>query len=319
MNALQSTNPGLWLDGARRLRDVERRLTSLWATKDYGEVMPPLVMPEEAARAASPDALAARTLRIPANGDGVLALRSDFTASVAWMVSRRMAGLEAPLRIYYSGSVMRRPTPDRPEGLETLQAGCERISPEPGPEGDGEVALLAAMSLAELDVKGAVLEFGHWGLVGPLIERIPWPAEGRQGLEAALNRKSVSALDQLGDRYGRATEWSLLKDLVHLGGRPESVEALKPRLAEAGVKDAWEELLSLAALVGGEVPGVPVRLEPTDVRHWAYYTGLTVKAFAPGHPYSILSGGRYDSLYPSLGRSFGACGFAVQLGRLIEG
>lgn len=318
MSALQGTSPGLWLEGARRLRDVERRLTGLWAAKDYGEVMPPIVMPEEAARAASPDALTARTLRVPANGGGVLALRSDFTASVAWMVSRRMARLNTALRVYYSGSVTRRPTPDRPEDLEALQAGCERISPERGPEGDGEVALLAAASLAELDVKSAVLEFGHWGLVGPLLERIPWPAEGRQGLEAALNRKSVPTLDQLGERHGRATEWSLLKELVHLGGRPESVEALRPRLAEAGVKDAWDELVSLADLVGREFPGVPVRLEPTDVRHWSYYTGLTVKAFAPGHAYALLSGGRYDGLFPSLGRPFGACGFAIHLGQLVE-
>lgn len=318
MNALQGTSPGLWLESSKRLRDLERRLAALWAGLGYAEVVPPLLLPEAAVRTASPEALASRTLRVPANGDGVLALRSDFTASVAWMAARRAGALEEPLRICYSGAVARRPTPDRPEGLETLQAGCERISPFPGPEGDGEVARLAAASLRELEVEGAVLELGHWGLVGPLLDRIPWPDDGRQALETALNRKSVPSLLDLGTRYGKAQEWALLKDLVHLGGRPEAVEELRPVMREGGVLEAWDELVTLGRGVENEFPGLRVRLEPTDVRHWAYYTGLTVKAFAPSHPYALLSGGRYDGLYPALGRPFGACGFAVHLGRLIE-
>lgn len=318
MSAMQSTSPGLWLEGSARLRDLERRLMALWAGRGYVEVVPPLLMPDAAVRTASPEALSSRTLRVPANGDGVLALRSDFTASVAWMAARRVGTLEEPLRICYSGAVARRPTPDRPEGLEALQAGCERVSPSPGPEGDGEVACLAAASLCELEVDGAVLELGHWGLVGPLLDRIPWPAYGRQALETALNRKSVPSLLDLGTRFGKVEEWALLKELVHLGGRPEAVESLRPRMRDGGVLPVWDGLVALGREVEREFPGLRVRLEPTDVRHWAYYTGLTVKAFAPSHPYALLSGGRYDSLYPSLRRPFGACGFAVHLGRLIE-
>ena len=67
-----------------------------------------------------------------------------------------------------------------------------------------------------------------------------------------------------------------------------------------------------------EFLGLRVRLEPTDVRHWAYYSGLTVKAFTPRQSFAVLSGGRYDGLYAALGRPFGACGFAVHLGRLLE-
>ncbi len=318
MSPLQGISHGLWLEGSARFRGLERRLMGLWAGQGYSEVVPPLLLPESAVRPASPEALASRTLRVPANGDGALALRSDFTAGVAWMAARRVGTLEEPLRVCYSGAVVRRPTPDRPEGLEALQAGCERISPAAGSEGDEEVARLAAASLAELEVPGAVLELGHWGLVGPLLESIPWPAEGRQALETALNRKSVPSLTELGSRYGEAREWALLKELVHLGGRPEAVEVLRPRMRGLGVLAAWDELAALGKTVEREFPGLRVRLEPTDVRHWAYYTGLTVKAFAPSHPYALLSGGRYDGLYPALGRPFGACGFAVHLGRLIE-
>jgi len=318
MNAQSGLNAGLWIEGTAALRAMERRLLALWGRSDYAEVTPPLVMPEEAARAAYPEALRARTLRVQANGEGILALRSDFTAGVAWVASRRVPALEAPLRVCYAGAVLRKPTADRPEGIETLQAGCERISPHMGPEGDEEMAFLAAGSLLALDQLDSVLELGHWGLVGPLLERMSWPGEGRQALEHALNRKSVPALDALGERYGREAEWSLLRKLVHLGGRPEAVDTLLPSLQAAGVGETWEALRSLGMRVSREFPGLTLRLDPTDVRHWAYYSGLTVKAFSPRHALAILSGGRYDGLFPALGKPFGACGFAVHLGRLLE-
>ena len=312
-------SPGLWRGEASRLRAVERRLLQVWEGAAYAEVIPPLLMPEEAADAASPQALLARTLRLRPNGDGALALRADFTAGVAWMASRRYASLDAPLRVCYAGAVMRKPAAERNEGLESLQAGCERLSPEPGPEGDEEMVRLAAKSLQVLELPGAVFELGHWGLVGPLLDRIPWPGDARQDLERALNRKSVPALDALAQSHGRCAEWELLRELLHLGGRPGAVDGLLPKLREEGVAHTWEELRRLEALVGREFPALPVRLEPTDVRHWAYYSGLTVKAFSPRHPYAVLSGGRYDGLYPALGRPWGACGFAVYTGRLLEG
>ena len=177
---------------------------------------------------------------------------------------------------------------------------------------------MAAGSLLALGLRDAVLELGHWGLVGPLLERIPWPTEGRQALELALNRKSLPSLQSLAERHGACPEWELLKELVPLGGRPEAVDRLLPRLKRLGVAETWEELRSLGTLLEKESPGLSVRLDPTDVRHWTYYSGLTLKAFSPRHPYTVLSGGRYDGLYPSLGRPLGACGFAVHTGRLLE-
>jgi ATP phosphoribosyltransferase regulatory subunit len=311
--------PGLFKEEAQALRELERSLLGLWAGAGFGEVVPPLLLPEGPSRAASSEALLPRTLTVPGEGQAPLALRSDFTAGVAWMVAQGTQALAGPLRLCYSGPVLRRPSPDRPEGIEAWQAGCERVSPAQGPEGDVEMVRLAARTTAELRLRDAVLELGHWGLVGPLLERIPWPAEGRQALEGALNRKSLSRLEELGRRHGETSEWVLLRSLLHLGGRPAEVERLRAPMEEAGIWSAWEELRTCGGEAARAVPGLKIRLEPTDVRHWSYYTGFTVKVFAPDHAYALLSGGRYDGLYPALGRPYGAFGFAVYLSRLLEG
>lgn len=296
---------------------MEARLLDLWGESGYVEAIPPLLLPEEAAREATADGLWGRTLRFAANGDGAFALRSDFTASVAWAVVRSQASLDAPLRLCYAGPVVRG-SEGGGRGQELWQAGCERVDGRACPGADAEVAALAAASLTDLGLEEAVLELGEWGLVGPLLDALGGPPEARAALELAVNRKSLPALEDLRTHFGETPEMRLLGRMIHLGGRPDALDALAPDLAAAGLLEAWERLRSLGADVAARFPRVAVRLEPTDVRRWSYYTGMTVKAFVPRCPVAVLSGGRYDGLYPALGRPSTACGFAVQLSPLLE-
>ncbi len=318
MSAAGALGAGWWTEEAAGVRALERRLLGLWAARGCREVIPPLLLPDAAVRSASPEALSSRTLRLDANGEGPIAVRSDFTAGVALMASARLDALDEPVRLSYSGAVARRPSPERPGGLETRQAGYERISPSPGPEGDEEVVLTAAESLAALGLKDAVLELGHWGVVGPLLERLPWPEAGRSELERALNAKSLPAIDELAALHGKCDEVVLLSRLLHLGGRPRDFDSIAAELERAGLGGAWRHLSELAGIAQRAVPALRVRIDPADVRHWSYYTGLTLKAFSRRHPFALLAGGRYDALYPSLGRPFGACGFALYMERIMD-
>lgn len=308
---------GLWAGPARRLRALEARLLDLWAEAGYEEVLPPLLLPEEEGRALVASGLWGRTLRTQAGGEGPCAIRSDFTAALALLVARRWSALEGPLRLSYAGPVLRLPEPGRNGGAELWQAGCEHVSLSAGEAEDGEWVRLAARTALTLGLEAPVLELGHWGLVGPLLDRVGWPAEARAPLEAALNRKSRPALEALAGRYGRTEVSTLLCELLHLGGAPEAIEALEAPLRAAGVWPAWQCLRATGERVAEEFPGLRVRLEPADLRRWTYYTGLTVKAFAQGHGAAVLSGGRYDGLYGALGRPFAAAGFAVSLSALM--
>lgn len=317
MKALAGTLGGLWIESAERLRALEESFFSVCGARGYREVRPSLLLPTRAPRRSG--ALATGALRIEnAAGEEPVAIRSDFTASVAWMVARRGANETLPLRLSYRGAVVRRPPGGHEEELELHQAGCERISDRPGPEGDEEVAVLAGEVLRALALDGAILELGHWGLVGPLLDRVAWPKEGLAALEQALNRKSVPGLAALEERHGRSPEVQLIRKLVHLGGRPEEIDALGADLRAAGVEESWAALRGLGEKVRKELPALPVRLDPTDVRHWSYYTGMTLKAFSPRHAEAVLSGGRYDASYPPGGAVRGACGFAAHLSLLVE-
>lgn len=275
---------GVWIETAERLGTIEAEFLSICGRSGYREIRPPLLIP---------------------------GLRSDFTEAVAWMVARREAPATYPLRLSYRGAVVRRER-------EVHQAGCERLSDRPGPDGDEEIVVLAAESLKALQLECALLELSHWGLVGPLLDRVSWPEEGLRGLELALNRKSVPGLAALEERHGPSSEVRLMRRLVHLGGRADEIDALRTDLRSADVEEAWESLCALGEAVRRRVPNVRVRLDPTDVRRWSHYTGLTIKAFSPAHADAVLSGGRYDGLYPPAGPIRGACGFAIHVSRLFQ-
>jgi ATP phosphoribosyltransferase regulatory subunit len=313
MIARGNLSSGLWAEGASLRRRQESLLLGLWENRGYREVAPPLLLPEGLPASGWPDPLRERAAVLRDETGGTLRLRADFTLAVSFMVAARRPSGRDPIRLSYAGPVVRRPAPDLEEGWEIYQAGIERISPAEEREGDGEVLELAAASLSDLGLSDAVLELGHWGVAGPLLQRLPWPEEGRRALEGALNRKSLRSLEELEGRHGASEESALLKELLHVGGRPGTVEALEPRLREGGVWEPWEELRRLEALLRKKFPGLSVRLDPVDVRRWSTYTGLTFKAFTPRHPFAVLSGGRYDGLYPSLGLSLGAVGFALRL------
>ncbi|MBI4565567.1 MAG: ATP phosphoribosyltransferase regulatory subunit [Planctomycetes bacterium] len=315
MRPMLEPSPGLWIESTARLRRLEEVLRSVWRERGFQEVLAPLLLPDAAVEKISPEALRSRTLHAAAGRED-FAVRSDFTAAVAWMATRRGNGCSGVQRLWYRGTVVRAPRADSVEEIESYQMGCERISAEP--DGDDEVARLAAESLMALNLEGSVLELGHGAMVGPLLDRMAWPADARKALERALDRKSVSSLAELAERYGRTAESDLLAKLIHVGGRSPEVDALRPELRAACLEETWDSLRSLGESLRATFPALAIRLDPTDVRHWSYYSGLTIKAFSPRHPRAVLSGGRYDGLYPALGSAMNACGFAVHLSRLLQ-
>jgi ATP phosphoribosyltransferase regulatory subunit len=55
-----------------------------------------------------------------------------------------------------------------------------------------------------------------------------------------------------------------------------------------------------------------------DLRGLGFYTGPTLRLWAPGAQRELAAGGRYDGLFPELGRPWFAAGFCVRLTTLLE-
>jgi ATP phosphoribosyltransferase regulatory subunit len=260
----------------------------------------------------------AETLRF-FDGDELVALRWDFSVSIARLLSARFD--TPPPRVSYAGAVFRRP--QQPwEPVERFEVGCERIQQrgEDSTEADVEIARLLMAVPGLLGLRGGLLQLGDAALWGRPLESEALPEALAKTATAALHQRSPHRVRQaLGDHPATPR---LMKHVEALLAQLDGASSLAP-LADSPYStllEAEREHLqrALEALLPLLPKGLTLRVDLADVAGIAFYTGPTLRLWAPGAQAELASGGRYDRLYPQLGKAWQAAGFCVRLSRLLE-
>jgi len=301
--------PDLLFGSAARLRRWEGTLMDLFAAHGYRELHPSLVL-----REAVPDG----ALRF-FDGDDLVALRWDFTMALAGLLTRTFS--EPPDRVAYAGAVFRRPVQPW-EAVERFEVGCERIQPhgESSAEADTELARLLMAIPGVLGLKSAILHLGNAALV-----RRPLEAEGLSGdladaVVAALSRRAPHRVAQAMEGHPAAARMATHAEalLSELDG-PGTLEALGASPYADLLKEERSHMdRALKGLLPILPPNLELRVDLADVAGLGFYTGPTLRLWAPGAQQELAAGGRYDRLFPDLGRPWQAAGFCVRLSRLLD-
>ena len=301
--------PDLLFRSAARLRHWEAALMGLLETHGYREVHPSLVL-----RGSVPDG----ALRF-FDGDDLVALRWDFTVALAGLLARGFP--VPPPRVSYAGAVFRRPVQPW-EAVERFEVGCERIQPEgeSSTEADVELARLLMAIPGVIGLKNAILHLGNAALV-----RRPLEAEGLFGgladaVVAALSRRAPHRVREALDGHPSAARLAAHAEalLSELDG-PGTLEALSSSPYADLLKDEREHMdRTLKALLPILPPNLELRVDLADVAGLGFYTGPTLRLWALGAQQELAAGGRYDQLFPGLGRPWQAAGFCVRLSRLLD-
>jgi ATP phosphoribosyltransferase regulatory subunit len=302
-------------DEARRRRSVEEQVVAVFEGWDYEEIIPPLF---DYADVFAGEALASKTYSFVARDGSVLALRPDFTSLLAKIAAGRLRDRQAPLRLYYSGEVVRYEPVKAGRQNELYQMGLEHLGGD-ARAADAEVLAIAAECLERLGVRGFVLAVGHVGVFAGLVE-----AAGLTGERLATLRDRVESKDPAGVRQllqGAAgvpqQVAAALERLTVLGGGRETLEQAAsvcgfcpPARAALEELRAVTDALATAGLAGR------VAVDLAEVRGLDYYTGLVFRVFAPDLGFEVGGGGRYDSLLGRFGRPLPAVGFMLGLDRV---
>ncbi|MBZ5713159.1 ATP phosphoribosyltransferase regulatory subunit [Nannocystis pusilla] len=252
-----------------------------------------------------------RCVRFIEAGSGELVtLRSDITPQIARLAEQqlreRLAAGEA-VRLCYAADVVRLSEGAR-EQSERHQVGVELLGDD-APEADAELILLADAALRAAGVAGATLEVADVGIARGVFERLPsCDVEALHGLLARKDAAGVARFAAGLDLGEEPRRWlGLLCELFGAPGIlehvPEDIRATWPWLAERLAR-----LEDTLALVRGRAPELHARLvvDLGEVRGFDYYTGLRLRAWAPGSARPLVVGGRYA----------GGAGFAVELDAL---
>lgn len=297
---------------ARLRRQVERAVAEVFSGWSYEEVIVPLFdYLDVFARGGGPSFGEYIYRFIGRNGE-LLALRPDFTALVAKVVASRMHDHSLPLRLFYSGEVLRYQPPKAGQQKELFQIGLEHFGD--GLDADLEVLLVAFEALDRVGVNDAVVTLGHAGFVLGILEESEVAVEARPGLLEAMRCRDADRVTGILGRQAPAgvmEAMSLFGGAEILGRAHTMAKHPDSRAAVERVQALYGELHKLGL-------GDRVQLDLGEVRGFDYYTGMVFEIYAPGTGLELGGGGRYDSLLGRFGVPWPAVGFSLSLDRLAH-
>lgn len=305
----------LLADGVRRRRRVQSAWFALAEEAGYDEVIPPSFEYEEVFTRGAGSRLGSQLLRFVDHDGRLLALRADFTSSIARVAATKLRDAPLPLRLCYSGKVYRQSAAGEGRRRELFQLGAELIGP-PGVDADAEIIRLVIQVLRSLDTGQFQLNIGHVGFLKPLLDAVP-PA-ALPALRQAIDVRNRADLLRLTAEASLAPAVSeALLATPDLIGGAEMLGRAHRLSPTAGAREAVGRLEELWELLGA-AEREHVVFDLAEIRGMDYYTGIQFELFAAGAGRAIGAGGRYDNLLESYGLERPAIGFALEIDALAE-
>ena len=292
---------------------VIEHLMTLLESHGYERVKPPLLEFEQTLLGGVGASLAGETFRLmDPISQRMMALRADMTVQIARLALARLGRAPRPLRLAYSGQVLRvRGSQLRPE-RQFAQVGAELIG-APQPEADAEIAGLAARALQSIGIPNLSIDLTVPSLVPILLDVLDVPADRRPELHYALDRKDEAAIAACG---GAAAD--LLCRLVRTAGPAEQAMATIasftfPPQAHSKIK----RLSSVLDLLSKRVPDIAVTVDLVEHRGFEYQRGVSFTAFARGVRGELGRGGHYVA-GDHLGEGVPSTGFTVFMDTVLR-
>jgi len=294
-------------EAVRRRRQLQSRMLERLEAAGYEEIIPPTFEYAEVFVRAGGGGLdiADRLIRFLDLDGKLMALRYDFTASVARLAATKLADRPTPLRLSYAGKVFRQ-DPER-EGRrprEILQVGGELLG-EAGVAADVEALRLALALVRSAEVREFQVNLGHVGALQPALAALS-PGE-RAAVRRLIDRKDAAGL--------AAAAPGVLTELPFIIGRRDALDR-----AAAIARDSSDAIMRLRAIDAAlsEEERRHVVYDFGEVRGLDYYTGIHFEIFVVGAGMAVGAGGRYDDLMGRFGRPLPAVGLALDLDALAE-
>jgi histidyl-tRNA synthetase len=265
----------------------------------YREVITPVVEPFELLSAKSGEEIRQRMFIFKDLGDRQVALRPEFTSSIARLATTALKNEPKPLRAFSVGSVYRYDEPQRGRYREFYQSNFELMGSNK-PEADAEIILLTNSFMKNLGLQGYVFKIGHIGVIRGILSQESVDDKTQNAVLQRMDKKEYNeAFQLLESKKCRG----MLEGLLLLKGKDwcETVENMKKHVAGYEKATVAVENLSDVLKLVCESGSLVMNVEPAFARGLEYYTGLIFEVYIPELEIALGGGGRYDRLIEVFG------------------
>lgn len=267
-----------------------RSLMNAFRAHGYRAVKPPLLEFEENLLTGPGAGLSSQVFRLmDPISQRMMGLRADITPQIARLAATRLASAPRPLRLCYSGQVLRvRGDQLRPERQFT-QAGIELLGSD-ATAAEAEVLLLVVRALRESGLTDLTVD-----LTLPALAPMILQGRGFDAATIAMAREALDGKDagELKTHVGDDAAAFALLDAV--GIADEAVVKLEALGVSGQAGQLIARLTELVALVRAKDPDLALTIDPGEYRGFEYQSGIAFTVFAAGVRGELARGGRYTT------------------------
>ena len=303
---------------ARRRRVLERAICSVFEGWSYEEIIPPIFDYYDVFAKGMGAGEEEHIYRFIDREGNILALRPEFTSLVAKTVATRLAGSPKPIRLFYSGEVLRFEKPKGGRQREFAQIGIEHYGGA-GKAADVEILLIAVETFQRLGIQGFQINLGSVDFFGGIVDRMELPEEQISALKEVLNIKDQPGLEALlknlplEDRRKK-----ILRAVPHLTGGKSVIAEARGLVKNSRSVEALDHLEEIHSIFERLDLAQHLTIDLGEIRGFDYYTGIYFRAYVRDLGFEVAGGGRYDGLPASFGEDVPAVGFSFSLDRLEQ-
>ena len=280
----------------RYVEQVSREVSKLYG---FNEIITPVLESYELLAAKTSEEIRERMYTFKDLGKRKVAMRPEFTASVARLVVNKLKNEPKPMRLFSVGSLYRYDEPQYGRYREFWQSNFELFGSE-RPEADAEILTLTNNVLKRLGLHDYRFKVGHTGIlrgiltqegldaknqdvVRQLLDKQLWAEALDVAREAGVSQKGLDVLDALLETKGEDA-FSVLSQIRDCVKDYETAVAAVDNLSKILelIKDSGEQL--------------EIVVEAGFARGLEYYTGMIFESYVPGLDIALGGGGRYDKL-----------------------
>ncbi len=308
---------------AKLLRNVEAKARRVAELYGYEEIVTPVVESYGLLSSKTGEEVKSRMFLFKDLGGRDVALRPEFTASVARLVATTLRNEPKPLRLFCVGSIYRYDEPQRGRYREFWQSNYELMGSDRH-EADAEILMLTDALMRQAGLKKYTFKIGHVGVLRGILSQENVEERTQNAVMQLMDKKQYDDAVTLLEKSGTPQKCtSAIRKLVGLKGT--SVLEIADRVRELVLNykqsvESVENLIRILELVSGSDCKFDMTVEAGFARGLEYYTGMIFEIYVPGLDIALGGGGRYNRLIEIFGGGpTPAVGVAHGLDRVILG
>ena len=217
----------------------------------------------------------------------MMGIRSDITVQIARISCGSLVELPRPLKVCYSGEVLRVNNNNLNLSRQSTQIGSEIIGIEQN-NCENEIITLMIESLNCLRIKNFFINFTMPTLISAIVRDFKLSKTDLEFVRDRFNNKNLDGLEKISKRL------KIISDALidSVGDAKVNLKKLKKIKFTKKIKLEIQSFIKIISRIIKDFPCLKILIDPLEIDESNYHTGIAFKVFSENFK-ELFSGGNY--------------------------